>query len=411
MLLELTPIQRLEAIRTLGGDSKTNPVYTGLGVIAIIILLILLVIINRHQKNYKQKSSHQMFAEYAQKHGLTERESQLLWSIALKADLQRSESIFTLPTAFHRGDMKLLQECLVEHGSEESERLQVELSFLREKLGFNKKIRSRSVVASNPSELSSRQIPAGKKIYIRHHRAASTGDIESVIIQSSPKEMTVQLGIQVEVAFGHSWRCRYYSGDSLWEFDTTVLSCSGNVVSLQHSNEIRLINRRKFLRVPAQQRAAIARYPFIKRAGQTGIWPRKKTDLFEQLSNNPVDLLTPPVFTPAVVTELGGPGLRVMTHLNVKNNDRVLILFILNQTKTTNYPTDAQLFQDTADEKVIESIATVRHTKGNQEDGFSIALELIGLEDDDIDELIRATNEASIGIEKRKKQTQAMELV
>ncbi len=411
MLLELTPIQRLEAIRTLGGDPKTNPWYTGLGVAAIIVLLILLVIINRHQKNYKQKSSHQVFAGYAQKHGLTNRESQLLWSIALKAGLQRSESIFTLPTAFHRGDMELLQECLVEHGSEESERLQVELSFLREKLGFNKKIRSKLVVDGNSSELSSRQIPAGKKIYIRHHRAANTGDIESVIIKNTPKEMTVQLDVQVEVAFGHSWRCRYYSGASLWEFDTTVTSCSGSIVSLQHSNEIRLINRRKFLRVPTRQRAAIAQYPFIKRSGQTGTWPRKKTDAIEQPALKPVNLLTPPVFTPAVVTELGGPGLRVTTHLNVKINDKVLIIFILNQTKPTNNPADAQLFQDTVDEKVIESIAMVKHIKANQEEGFSIALELTGLEDGDIDELIRATNEASIGIDKRNKQIQAMELV
>lgn len=408
MLLELTPIQRLDAIKTLGGDTQTNPWYTASGIGAIVVLTVLLVVVNRRKRANKPKSSHQIFAELAENRGLTERESQLLWSIAAKAALQRNEAVFTLPTAFGRGEMKLVQECLVEHGSEESERLQVELSFLREKLGFHKNICSHPTTTTvHRSELSSRQIPAGKKVYIRHHRSANTTDIESVVIQNTPKEMTVQFATPVEIAFGQSWRCRYYSGASLWEFDTTVISCSGNLVALQHSDDIRLINRRKFLRVPTRQGAVIARFPFVKRPDQTGTLPRKKTEAIEDQAHNPVDFLAPPEFIPAVVTELGGTGLRVDTHLQVKVNDRVLIILTLNQDNSV----DDQLFQDAAAPKVIESAATVRHIKHNQQDGLSIALELIGLEDDEIDELIRATNEASIGMDKRNNPVPAIELV
>ncbi len=139
ILLELTPVQRLDAIRKLDGGSKHKPLYIGMGVIAIIVVGLALITINRLQRIRKKKSSHQIFAEAAEKYELTEREVQLSWSIAVKANLQHSESIFTLPTAFSRGDGELTQECLSEHGQEESECLQAELSSLRKKLGFDKK--------------------------------------------------------------------------------------------------------------------------------------------------------------------------------------------------------------------------------------------------------------------------------
>ena len=154
LLLELTPVQRLDAIRKLDGDSKYNLRYIGIGVIAIILVLLVLVIINRLQRGHTKKSTHQIFAEVAKKYELTERQAQLLWSIAAKAGLQRSESIFTLPTAFYRGDRELIQECLTEHGKEESERLQAELSGLQEKLGFDKKMHPKSTGTQNQEELS-----------------------------------------------------------------------------------------------------------------------------------------------------------------------------------------------------------------------------------------------------------------
>ncbi len=45
--------------------------------------------------------------------------------------------------------------------------------------------------------------------------------------------------------------------------------------------------------------------------------------------------------------------------------------------------------------RIVEDIGEVRHTKAIQ-DGFSIAVELTGLSDSNVSELIRATNAASI---------------
>ena len=45
--------------------------------------------------------------------------------------------------------------------------------------------------------------------------------------------------------------------------------------------------------------------------------------------------------------------------------------------------------------KVVESIGEVRYVKATEQ-GFSIAVELTGLDDFEVDELIRATNAASL---------------
>ena len=51
-------------------------------------------------------------------------------------------------------------------------------------------------------------------------------------------------------------------------------------------------------------------------------------------------------------------------------------------------------------QRIIEDIAKVRHI-AKDENGSSVALELTGLNDDGINELIRATNEVSISRSKR----------
>lgn len=413
MLLESSALRRLEGIRQLSGDSGPNPVYTTIGVIAVVVLLVVLVIVNRRQTKGKTKSTDEIFAEYADKRGMTDRETQLLWAIAEHAGMQNYESVFTLPTAYDRGEIKLTQAYLPEYSSEDIQHLQVELSFLREKLGFHRNNRAHLTTQASPEDLSSRQIRVGKKLYIRHHRSTQNTDIESVVVENGTDELTIQFTRPVEVDFGQTWRCRYYSGASLWEFDTTVASCSGSIVSLKHSDEVRLINRRKFLRVPVKRRAIIATFPFMKRGDHIGLWPRKKTDLIVNFPAGITNILEPPVFAGAIVTELGGPGLRVRTNIDVKMNDRVLIVFALNPAPQAA-PQESDTRHDPASEKAIQSIAIVRNVKATADDTRSIALELVGIDDDDIDELIRATNEALIeanNIKKQQEQPPAYELV
>jgi hypothetical protein len=101
----------------------------------------------------------------------------------------------------------------------------------------------------------------------------------------------------------------------------------------------------------------------------------------------------PPEFVPASVTELAGPGLRVEAPLDVKVGDRVIVIFKLSEEQQQK--PNSQRNGKTAPEKIVEDIGEVRHTK-KIKDGFSIAVELTGLSDPNINELVRVTNAASL---------------
>jgi hypothetical protein len=169
----------------------------------------------------------------------------------------------------------------------------------------------------------------------------------------------------------------YHVGASVWEFDASEVSCNGNILVLNHSEDIRFINRRRFLRVPVNNKAFIARFPFEGTC----------------MANASGDNFEPPEFVPALVTEMAGPGLRIETQLDVKPGDRILVVFRLDEEKSQDL--GLQSSGKTLASKIVEDIGKIRHVKAIQ-GGFSIAVELTGLGDSDINTLIRATNEASL---------------
>ena len=225
--------------------------------------------------------------------------------------------------------------------------------------------------------MSSSQIPVGKKVHITRRKArGGMDDIEATVVENTDTELAIKLAKDIKITFGELWCVRYYFGSSVWEFDSSVVSYDGNILVLNHSNDVRFINRRRFLRVSVKHSAFIAHFPFVKS----------------------IDAQTygPPEFVPAVVTELAGPGLRIESKLDVKTGQRVLVIFNLDQGQSRQSNPDDQS-DEAATSKMIGDIAEVRHTKVIK-NGLSIAVELTGLSDSDIDELIRATNAASVNV-------------
>ena len=96
--------------------------------------------------------------------------------------------------------------------------------------------------------------------------------------------------------------------------------------------------------------------------------------------------------------------MRIEAGLDVEVGDRVLVVFSLdeeqNQDSDTEQPNGKMPVS-----KVVEDMGEVRHTRpvGN---GLSIAVELTGLSDSDVNELIRATNAAALraGVEREKEE-------
>jgi hypothetical protein len=85
--------------------------------------------------------------------------------------------------------------------------------------------------------------------------------------------------------------------------------------------------------------------------------------------------LEPPVFVAGTITEIAGPGLRIEAPLQVGVDDRALIMFQMNDTGAA----------------VVSDIGRVRYVK-KMTDGYSLAVELGGLSEADVEGLVRFAN-------------------
>ena len=388
VVLALTPLERWAAARDSSGNAATDRWFIVIGIIVILLLTILLFVVSLTRNRREQKTGDLLFVEYAAKRGLVDREHQLLRELARKAQLKRSESIFTLGVAFDRGAARMLEESFADpQATEEAGQLKAELSFLREKLGFRKPAKSSAGSSATSTDLSSRSIAVGKKVRITRRKPPGSDRIESIVVENSDSGLSIKLEKSVRITFGESWCVCYDFGSSVREFDTTIISYDGDVLVLNHSENVRFINRRRFLRVPVQRPALIAHFPFAQTLADAG--DRDKPAANDHSAQASVLSWGLPQFVPAVVTELAGPGLRIESSLEVKIGQRVLVAFELHRERDS-IPDSRQLAR-----KIVEDIGIVRHVR-SIEDGFSIAVELTGVSDSNIDELARATNAASL---------------
>ena len=405
----LTPAQRWDAARSWFGTSIiTDRWFILISLATLVTLLVLFLVVSLQRKIQERKATEQLFVEYANRRGLSEHERQILLDIAVKAELKRSEAIFTMGNAFESGAAKIIEERLTQQKAEEAAakdnlrilHQQIGLSSLREKLGFQKRRPASIGSPTKPKKSTSRQIGVGKKLHMTRRKTPDAGSIESTVIKNDDTELMVKLGMPVVSSLGELWRVRYYFGASVWEFDASVLSYSGDILVLNHSDNIRFINRRRFLRVPVKKPAFIAHFPFAKTVGGSSDISKEGSDakqgsapMLASQEAMGVSTWGPPEFVPAVVTELAGPGLRIEAPMEVKVGDRVLVVLRLDEEKEQ----DAVLVREgkAPTSKIVEDIGEVRHTRAIQ-NGLSIAVELMGLSDSNVNELIRATNAASV---------------
>jgi len=389
----LTPIERWDAMRRLDGDFVTDRWFILAGVSAIVVLTAILIVVS-YRRAKQHKVSRRLFSEYADRLGLTGRQCQILRNIAVRTRLRRSESIFTTVAAFDRGAAEIVRETLAILGAQRSSRLSAELSVLREKLGFE---RRRAVSAGSGTRSSSRQIPVGKKLYLSGSDGTEPANIESTVIKNDDIELAVRLAGSLESNPGEFCCVRYNFGASVWEFDAMVVSCHGGILVLSHTDDVRFINRRRFLRVPVKQPAFIARFPFARALTPGDDEISRQTQAHVSAGD-----WGPPEFVRAEVTEMAGPGLRMEAPLEVKVGERVVVILKIGGQA----PSVSAVRSDAVRrshrmplrahyERIVEDIGEVRHAEATQ-NGFSIAVELIGLNDSNVSELIRATNAASV---------------
>ncbi len=398
IVLSLSPVQRWQAARGLNISFMGEDWFITTCVAALIILTVLFIVMTYYHSRKEREAASRLFFKYADERGLSPRERHILMYIASKAKLRQTESIFTMADAFDRGATKIIRAALALKGRDKRRQLSAELSVLREKLGFRKRS-SASIDTLATDRPSSRQIPISRKLYITSLETGDFANVESVVIENDDMELIVELSKSLEIKQGESLCVRYYYGASIWEFDTSVISCNSNILILNHNDNVRFVNRRRFLRVPINEPAYIAAFPFAKTLSDNDNF---KADVDSVSSSG--NTWGPPKFVPADVTELAGPGLRVVAPLEVNIGDRVVVILKLSERKIHNLISQADttalhsVFNGNGrmgPSKIVENIGVVRHTEAVQ-NGFSIAVELIGLSDTNLSELVRATNAASL---------------
>lgn len=379
-VLALSPWEKWAAARRLstanGADAALDYWFLVAAVIALAILIGLLYQVSKRRKPPVKDLSRELFAEYALRRGLSPRERQILLAIVMRGGLLRSHDVFTSVDAFDRGANRLLAECLQARTAEENERLKSEVASLREKLGFQ--IQSAAAGSAAARKTSSREIPVGSTVRLTRRRDRNGVTIQGRIVRNDDIELAVDLETAVEAHSSDMWRVRYSYGLSVWEFDTNAASRGGTRLALNHSENVRFVNRRRFPRVAVSAAALIARFPFM---------------CCPQTDGNAVaaDEAAPeaPVFVPGELTELAGPGLRLEAPLEIRAGDRVLVAFRLSQMPTGENQAVARDEEDW----VFEGVGQVRHWRSTSQ-GASIAVELTALSDPEIDTLVRITNQA-----------------
>jgi len=385
----LSPSERLQAARWFDRNFLGHDTFILICGLTLIVLTMLFIIVTLSDSIKKRRSSNRLFVEYADKRGLNIRERHILMNIALRARLRLVESIFTMSDVFSRGATQMIRSSLLKDGTKRSRYLSEELSILREKLGFRGD-KTALNLALKEGKPDSRQIVRGRKLYITSLDTHEFFEVEALVVENNELELSIQPVQPVQCEPGDNLCVRYYFGAPIWEFDTCVLRKADNVIALQHSNKIRYVNRRRFLRVAVDEPAYIAAFPFAREV------PGSENSKHDDVNDSSERLWGPPEFVRADVTELAGPGLRLIAPLEVNVGDRVAVILKLSREKSQNYnPSDFSRSNQQKPSKIIEDIGIVRHTQPLEE-GFSIAIELTALNESNISEMVRATNKASL---------------
>jgi hypothetical protein len=386
-VLALTPVERWQAARRLDNTLSMQQWIYIVGAVCLFVSVAAYIFFFLRRRAGREADNSENFVEQAGRRGLSKRESRILTYVAKLASLKDHSTIFTMRKAFDIGAQKLVREASSGMPVGRIKQLAKELNWLREKLGFQERFAGSTAGATAGHKPSSREIPEGKTLYITRRTNRGVDDIEAIVVGNSDEGITVRLPMRVNSPPNEQWQVRYFYGASVWEFDVSVISSDGDILVLGHSEDIRFINRRRFLRVPVNRKAYIAPFPFEKQFfADSAAGSLSQGSAFESR-------FALPQFTPAVLMELAGPGLRIESSLELKIGQRVAVVFELESQR--NQETHGDQSSDKPVATIAEGIGEVRHVKA-VENGFSIAVELTGLSDEDINELIRATNVAAV---------------
>jgi hypothetical protein len=354
----LSPLQRYQSMRRLQGSPVNEDVATSKwfilsGLLAIGLLLILLFVVRRVRLKKERRALEARFRETCEKRRLSIQECEILTSICRHANLEMKNQIFMDYAAFEAGFAGLIQESFsAGHSLRQRKQLNIMVQCIKAKLGFQKSTHAGDGAVLSPQKMGSRQIPQGRNVRVEVVTESSVFCFEAQVIRNDSFELVLQPETAIEATPGQTVQIQYKVGAMVWVFESTVIACGSGGLELNHNEEVKFLNRRRFPRVSLQKKAKVAVYEM-----------------------NPASAgeLKTPVFEDALILELSGPGMQIQTNLDLKVLGRILVIF---------EPEMGHVVQDVA------QVRGVRETKF----GRIAAVEMIGLDENTVNDLIRITH-------------------
>ncbi len=384
-IIALTPMQRLRS----AGQFESSPVFVmwffGLaGVFLVALLIVFMCLRYRLYASVKiNPRKKQMFFDLARKAGLSKKESAYLFRMAELLCLSDPEDIFESPGGFIEMAAYLWEECLHKQGEQAAEALEIELLCLKQKLQFN------AYVESPSSRFSSRQIPVGEEITVIRPLYGRLYESVATVIDNTDAGLQVVMTIEAEISFGQIWQVQVPLGGGTWEFESTAVSYDGTALVLAHSENIRFMRRRSFVRVTVDRNAYIATFPFSCTVNDEG-----ENSPFSSFSESQEPASTENlVLHPARLRQIAGPSLVLEAQVSLEIGDRVLVIFNLDDNENKQASFRRQMSMKSY-EKIIRDIGVIKKVQSSKE-GVTAHIDLVKLSNHELNELVCATCEAS----------------
>jgi len=350
--LATSALDRLDGIRS----TLSRPGGLGTGALlalgaVLILFAVLAALVTR--RRLRARRAWQRFRQLAESNGLCEEELALLSRIARKVHLKDPSTILTSEPAFEKGLARLLFCSKVAGilGRPEQQICGrcVFLFSLRQKLGF------RIPVQQTPSQYATLGlIDRGHVVQVV--RQSAPHEFAARVVERNPEFpcLVVEPEKQFRVTPGESWVVRHSEEGILSEFPASVVEQSGNHVVIKPIGQLRRINRRRFVRVPTDRPAHLARFAFHKKKAAKQV----------------------PRFAPARLIEFAGPGIQLEVPRTSRFREAENVLVVL----------------DIGPDKAFEGVGRIHRVLPGYKGKKVLAIEFVGLSDSEIAELARQTN-------------------
>jgi hypothetical protein len=348
-MFEASAVDRWHGVRsfTSSADKSSGLVWWVLIILALALSAVVVIVAVWKYGQMRRKAAG--FRSAGDQAGLRTEEMKLLMHIAKLSGVKNIAVIFNADVAFNRGVESLMHSAKVAAMSEAMcANLNTMLGSLREKLGFEQIIDDGTKAIS-----SSRQITTGSRVFIT--LPGSDGPVEATIVSTRPSDFLVEADEPLVGHFGQVFGVRCPVGSTAWEFDATVIRSDIDGITLRHSSDIRIINLRRFPRIATNKPAQVAMFPF---------------------SDDTPDLQSPH-FVPAVVVEIGGSGLLIEMPMQAHIDEKTIVVVKIDKRRQ------------------VQGVGKVRRTFTDETGNEMVAIELVGLNSDELAELVSETNIAA----------------